>query len=479
MGCCRRGVKKVTFSQNIRRKARGDDAAARRVRAATTRHLILAEAARRFRESGYTASSLKDIAAGAGISAASFYYYFSSKEELLDEVLDKGCRQVIDFVSDARAKCEAEGGDFRRVFRAMVHAHLYFLLCAGDYTAASIRNFSMLPPENQARHRQLFVIYGNLWEELFDKAKASGELKPDLDTAFLQRIVIGALNWTVEWFDTGRYSISHFADRVADIMLDGLLRPGYRWQGRTASALPVEPLEEMAARQPKFGKSRLTILIAAARVLRARGYEGVTLRHIAEVAGMEAGSIYYHFSSKEEIIDEVLSRGLNEVADGVATVLRNREKFACPVECFAAAVRTHMLYLFIRNDFVAMNMRIYAQLPRDMQERHHPVRQRLATVWSDCLHFIEQSNEFREGIEIMLTRQLLLGALNWTALWFKPDRETAATSRSLDDLINMLLVIFLDGICVDRGENCHQDAGETPRKASVGPESVLPDAGGR
>jgi len=440
----------VTYSQNIRQNAKHADKSPRKGRSVATRQLLLAEAARRFRRHGYTASSLKDIAAGAGIGAGSLYYYFSSKEELLDEVLEKGCRQIVDFVSQARRQCEAGGGDFRDVFRAMIYAHLYYILYAGDFTAASIRNFSMLPPANQARHRQVFEIYGNVWEGAFEKARQTGELKPELDPAFLQRIIIGALNWAVEWFDTEHYSIHKFADRAADLLLDGMLKPGMSWQGQKAACIPVEPLEAMAARQPKFGKSRLGILIAAARVLRERGYEGVTLRHIGEVAGMEAGSIYYHFSSKEEIIDEVLARGLREIADGVASVLENRDKFPGPVDCIAAAVRTHMLYLFVRNDFVAMNIRIYAQLPQAVQERHRPVRQRLATVWSECLGIIGEAEEFRDNIEVLPTRQLLLGAQNWTALWFKPGRAPAPGNRTVDDLVNMLLVMFLDGIGGER-----------------------------
>ena len=165
---------------------------------------------------------------------------------------------------------------------------------------------------------------------------------------------------------------------------------------------------------------------------------------------MEAGSIYYHFSSKEEIIDEVLARGLREIADGVASVLENRDKFPGPVDCIAAAVRTHMLYLFVRNDFVAMNIRIYAQLPQAVQERHRPVRQRLATVWSECLGIIGEAEEFRDNIEVLPTRQLLLGAQNWTALWFKPGRAPAPGNRTVDDLVNMLLVMFLDGIGGER-----------------------------
>jgi len=49
--------------------------------------------------------------------------------------------------------------------------------------------------------------------------------------------------------------------------------------------------------------SRGQILDAAARMLRRQGYGNTTLRKIAEVAGIQAGSIYYHFASKDEIMD--------------------------------------------------------------------------------------------------------------------------------------------------------------------------------
>jgi hypothetical protein len=46
-------------------------------------------------------------------------------------------------------------------------------------------------------------------------------------------------------------------------------------------------------------------------------------------------------------------------------------------------------------------------------------------------------------------RQLMLGALNWSANWFHPEREMQKEAKSLDDLIWMVTTIFLDGIAIE------------------------------
>ena len=63
----------------------------------------------------------------------------------------------------------------------------------------------------------------------------------------------------------------------------------------------------------KSEKSRNAILISAAALFRHQGYSATTLRQIAGKARIKAGSIYYYFDSKEEILAEVLERGLRHV----------------------------------------------------------------------------------------------------------------------------------------------------------------------
>ena len=60
----------------------------------------------------------------------------------------------------------------------------------------------------------------------------------------------------------------------------------------------------------KSERTRGDILAAAARLFRHEGYYATTMRDIAQESGIEAGSIYYHFGSKDQILSEVLDIGV-------------------------------------------------------------------------------------------------------------------------------------------------------------------------
>ena len=66
------------------------------------------------------------------------------------------------------------------------------------------------------------------------------------------------------------------------------------------SSRPRTPSDAVALAAPAVPAcTREEILAAAARLFRQQGYATTTLRQIAEAAGIKAGSIYYHFGSKD------------------------------------------------------------------------------------------------------------------------------------------------------------------------------------
>ena len=64
------------------------DARQRRAQARATRRAVLATAGQLFADRGYQRTSMKDIAAGAGVSVETVYGYFGAKAGLLKELLD-------------------------------------------------------------------------------------------------------------------------------------------------------------------------------------------------------------------------------------------------------------------------------------------------------------------------------------------------------------------------------------------------------
>mgnify|MGYP000604341506 FL=1 len=188
-----------------------------------TRERILLEAARLFRHRGYAATTLREVADASGIKAGSIYYHFESKEQILGEVLDKGIQVVADAVH-ARVDALPATATARERVAAAIEGHLWGLLHHGDFTSANIRIYGQVPTAAKNRHRAVRRAYADYWDRLLEDALKRGELRPDSSTTMIRLFVIGALNWTVEWYNPQKGSFQDFVTQVNDIVFDGIFR---------------------------------------------------------------------------------------------------------------------------------------------------------------------------------------------------------------------------------------------------------------
>jgi AcrR family transcriptional regulator len=95
------------------------------------------------------------------------------------------------------------------------------------------------------------------------------------------------------------------------------------------------------SRVRKGERTRTRILNAAASVLAREGYAAATLTEIAAVAKMQAGSLYYHFDSKDAIVEEVLRVGIDHARTAIREALAavgaeasGRERLNISVEAY-------------------------------------------------------------------------------------------------------------------------------------------------
>ncbi len=88
--------------------------------------------------------------------------------------------------------------------------------------------------------------------------------------------------------------------------------------------------------------SRKTIILReAARLFHEKGYMGTTLRELARCSGVQGGSVYHHFSSKQEILYQIMEYTM--------TILINKTRDAVkgetdPFEQMRKAIRFHIEY---------------------------------------------------------------------------------------------------------------------------------------
>src|ERR1700730_3971895 len=186
-----------------------------------SRDSILEAAAKLFRRQGYSATTLRQIAATAEIKAASIYYYFDSKEAILNEVLHRGLLSVFEAVKTALK--QAGKVSHRRRIALAIEAHLVALLEASDFTSANIRIYGQLPENLKKPHRPLRRAYAKYWDQLFLDARRAGEIRADIEIVPLRIFVLGALNWTIEWFRFNTEdAVLKLARRTELLIFDGV-----------------------------------------------------------------------------------------------------------------------------------------------------------------------------------------------------------------------------------------------------------------
>lgn len=190
----------------------------------------------------------------------------------------------------------------------------------------------------------------------------------------------------------------------------------------------------------RAGETRKRILDAAAKLFRESGYAAVSLRSIADAADMKAGSVYYHFKSKEEIVLEVLDLGIERVHSAVDGVFSARDSFHSVSSLIEGAITAHLKTLLEHTDYTSANVRIYGQVPESIRIDALTVRRRYETLWDSILDYAAEKQVLKDSVNPRLFRLMLIGTLNATLEWFDPEKG------SVDDLARSYSAILLNGI---------------------------------
>lgn len=208
----------------------------------------------------------------------------------------------------------------------------------------------------------------------------------------------------------------------------------------------IEPSTKSAGNEPEVGATRDRLLLAAAQLFRQRGYAATTLRQIADLAGIKAGSVYYHFESKEEILIEVLDRGILAVADAVRARVDALPPTASWLDRIGAAIEGHLWGLLHHGDFTSANIRIFGQIPDAIKERHRVIRRQYADYWEQLMEAARANGELSTEASTRVIRLFVIGALNWTVEWYNPGQG------SFDEFVAQIKAILFRGIAAHQPE---------------------------
>jgi len=193
---------------------------------------------------------------------------------------------------------------------------------------------------------------------------------------------------------------------------------------------------------PKNGapdNRRGELVRAAAQLFREKGFEGTTVRDIAGAVGMRSGSPFYHFANKHELLMAVMEEGLRLGLERTRAVL-DAEDLA-PAERFRRLVRTHYGILHdTGSDFIPVMLYDWRSLPAQYKRRIIELKDRYDAIWQATLD--ELHREGRLGADAKLARMMILGAINFSATWYRTKPRTASRV-SLDELADETVALVL------------------------------------
>ncbi|MFI5661503.1 TetR/AcrR family transcriptional regulator [Streptomyces sp. NPDC051684] len=183
------------------------------------------------------------------------------------------------------------------------------------------------------------------------------------------------------------------------------------------------------------------LLRTAAEVFAEQGYNATTVRKIADHAGMLAGSLYYHFDSKESMLEEILRTFLDELWSGYDTVL---DDALGPRETLEALVTESFREIDRHRAAVAIYQRESQQLVA--QERFGFLaesQRRFEKTWLTTLERGVDEQVFRADLDIRLTYRFVRDTVWVAASWYRPGGR-----HSPEEIARQYLSMVLDGIAV-------------------------------
>ncbi|MES2152965.1 MAG: TetR/AcrR family transcriptional regulator [Pseudomonadota bacterium] len=189
-----------------------------------------------------------------------------------------------------------------------------------------------------------------------------------------------------------------------------------------------------AATDVEARNRRAELLRVSARLFRERGFDGTTIRDIAQAVGMRSGSPFYHFKSKQEILAAVMEEGL--VANLAATeAIVNRDM--APRAKLRALLRAQLeIVLGEGHDFVPVLIYDWRSLSPGLQAGIVALKDRYDQLWQQAVTELHQAGLLRSDSSV--ARLLLMGAINFTVQWYKPGGGV-----TLDQLADEALAMFL------------------------------------
>ena len=186
----------------------------------TPRRLQIEEAASElFRERGYAATSVRDIAQALNLQGGSLYAHMASKEDVLWSIVTRAADRFNAEVGPIAADASASPADR---LRAMIRAHVGVVTSIQQDAAVFLHEWRFLSADRRAQMSARRDAYEAMFRNVISEGSDSGDFR-DVDPRLTSMAILSALNGIPTWYaPDGPLTADQIADQHADLFLHAL-----------------------------------------------------------------------------------------------------------------------------------------------------------------------------------------------------------------------------------------------------------------
>ena len=183
---------------------------------------------------------------------------------------------------------------------------------------------------------------------------------------------------------------------------------------QNAQAVMQALVESGQVTDPESARGKL--LQMAAHLFRSKGYERTTVRDLASAIGIQSGSIFHHFKSKEEILravmEETIVYNTALMRSALAQARDTRERLLALIRCELQSIMGGT------GEAMAVLVYEWRSLSEQGQAQILALRDTYEQLWLQVLGEAREAGYFKG--DPFIQRRFLTGALSWTNTWFRP-----------------------------------------------------------
>ena len=190
---------------------------------------------------------------------------------------------------------------------------------------------------------------------------------------------------------------------------------------------------------PPPATRRDDLLELAAAMFAERGLRATTVRDIADSAGILSGSLYHHFSSKEEMVDEVLSTFLTWLFDRYQHIVDTEPNPLARLKglfmaSFDAIEHRHAEVVIYQDEAKRLSSQPRFAYVEELNQRHR-------AMWVDVLNEGIAQGYFQSGMDVDLVYRFIRDTTWVSVRWYQPGGPLTA-----EQVGKQYLAIVLGGI---------------------------------